>query len=49
MLRRPLDWFSTLGMVLIVLIILGLVAYSVSRRPPSGTKIRLPHIGATAE
>ena len=45
-LRRPLDWFSTLGLVLIVLIILGLIAYSLSNRPPSGAKMRLPRLGA---
>lgn len=48
-LRRPLDWFSTTGMVLIVLIVIGLVVYSVSTRPPSSAKMRIPRIGISAE
>lgn len=48
-LRRPLDWFSTTGIVLIVLIILGLIVYSISSRPPSGAKIRMPRIGSSSE
>lgn len=49
MLRRPLDWFSTTGMVLIVLIVIGLVIYSISTRPPSGAKMRIPRIGNSSE
>ena len=48
-------WFSTGPLflrwplvVLIVLIILGLIVYSISSRPPSGAKIRIPHIGVSA-
>ena len=49
MLRRPLDWFSTTGMILIVLIVIGLIVYSITTRPPSGAKMRIPRIGNSAE
>jgi hypothetical protein len=48
-LRRPLDWFSTVGMTIIVLIIVGLVVYAIHTRTPSGAKMRLPSLGQTAE
>ncbi len=50
MLRRPLDWFSTTGMVLIVMIVVGLAVYSISTRPPTGgAKMRIPRIGSSSE
>jgi len=48
-LRRPLDWFSSLGLVLIVVIVIGLIAYSIHSRPPSESKARIPRIGNSAE
>ena len=49
MLRRPMDWFSTTGMVVIVMIVVGLVVYSLSTRPPTGAKMRIPLIGSSSE
>lgn len=48
MLRRPLDWFSTTSVAIIVLIVVGLIVYSIYSRPPSGAKIRMPHLGNAA-
>ena len=48
-LRRPLDWFSSLGVVLIVVIVIGLIVYSITSRPPSTTQMRLPRLGGAAE
>ena len=44
--RRPIDWFSSLGVVAIVLTVLALIAYAMADRPPSTSKLRLPHLGA---
>ena len=44
-LRRPMDWFSILGMIVIVLVLAGLFAYSCHQRTPSESKVRLPHLG----
>ncbi len=43
-LRRPLDWFSTMCVILIVAIIAGLIAYSIHNRPPSSSKMSLQRI-----
>lgn len=48
-LHRPIDWFSSLGVVAIVLTVLALIAYTMADRPPSTSKIRLPRLGGTAE
>ena len=47
-LRRPVDWFSSLGIVAIILTVLALVAYTMSERPPSTSKMRLPRLGGAA-
>ena len=47
-LRRPVDWFSSLGIVAIILTVLALVAYAMSDRPPSTSKMRLPRLGGAA-
>ncbi len=46
-LRRPMDWFSTLGMMVIVLVLAALIAYSYSHRAPSESRIGLPSISHT--
>ena len=45
-LRRPIDWFSSLGVVAIILTVL---AYTMADRPPSTSKIRLPRLGGGTE
>jgi Na+-transporting methylmalonyl-CoA/oxaloacetate decarboxylase gamma subunit len=47
-LHRPVDWFSSLGIVAIILTVLALVAYTMSERPPSTSKMRLPRLGGAA-
>ena len=47
--RRPIDWFSSLGVVAIVLVVLALVAYTMADRPPSTSKLRLPRLGGSGE
>ena len=46
-LRRAIDWFSSLGLVAIVLTVLALIAYTMADRPPSTSKIRLPRLGGS--
>lgn len=48
-LRRPLDWFSVLGVAVIVLVLAGLGVYSCHNRAPSESKVRLPSLGTSAE
>ncbi len=48
MIRGGMDWFSTAGIVVIVLVLVGLVVYSVSNRTPSPTGVRLPGREAAA-
>ena len=47
--RRPIDWFSSLGVVAIILTVLALIAYTMADRPPSTSKIRLPRLGGGTE
>lgn len=47
--RRPVDWFSWLGVVAIILTVLALIAYTMADRPPSTSKIRLPRLGGGTE
>ena len=47
--HRPVDWFSSLGIVAIILTVLALVAYTMSERPPSTSKMRLPRLGGAAQ
>ena len=47
--HRPVDWFSSLGIVAIILTVLALVAYAMSDRPPSTSKMRLPRLGGGTE
>jgi len=44
-----MDWFSSLGLILILLIVIGLIVYSVWIRSPSESKIRLPVISHSVE
>lgn len=43
----PIDWFTWVGILLIVLVIVGLVIYSIQTRPPSPAKLRLPGASST--
>lgn len=40
-----MDWFSLIGMLLIVLLVVGLIIYAIQDRPPSPAKLRLPGAG----
>jgi RNA polymerase subunit RPABC4/transcription elongation factor Spt4 len=47
-LRGGADWFSTVGIAVIVLVLVGLVVYSACSRAPSPTRVRLPAMGSSA-
>lgn len=47
--HRRRDWFALLGVLIIVLVLIGLVVYSVSNQPPSPARLRLPGLSDAAE
>ena len=48
-LRRPMDWFSFFGLIIILLVVIGLIVYAVWIRSPSESKIHLPVISHSVE
>ncbi len=48
-LGRPKDWFSAAGLVLIVLIVIGLVAYAVWSKSSPPAKFNLPETSQPGE
>lgn len=41
-LRMRMDWFSTLSLLFIALVVVGLILYALQNRTPTPTKLRLP-------
>ena len=37
-----MDWFSTLSLLFIALVVVGLILYALQNRTPTPTKLRLP-------
>jgi len=48
-LRGRMDWFSMVGMSVIILVVIGLVVYATVSRSPLVTKYRLHRINQAAE
>lgn len=48
-LRIRMDWFSTLSLSFIVLVVIGLILYSLQTRTPTPSKLRLPGVHSTDE
>lgn len=46
-LRGGMDWFSMAGIVVIVMVLVGLVVYSVCSRDPTPARVRLPGISTS--
>jgi hypothetical protein len=44
-----MDWFSAVGLTLIVLIVIGLIIYSIRSGQPSESKLHLPRISHSVE
>jgi hypothetical protein len=44
-----MDWFSVVGMLLIVVVLISLWVYSIRSRPPSPSGIHLPEASSSAE